>query len=173
MINVDESFIKELKLTPNPRNPKWGRRNTSSIKKLIAHQELGEAETKSVHSYHISVTSHLKPKVGAPSIAYHYTIEKDGTVYKVNEDTAVTWHTAGQNIAGIGIMLVGDFTGPGHIGKSEPTEEQLSSLIRLFDVLRERYNIPRKSVYGHKDFGKQACPGDIVMKTISDYKNQA
>lgn len=167
---MDSSFITKLALTPNPRNPKWGRRLVSAIKKIVVHQELGEGDTKAVHTYHISPTSHLKPGVGAPSIAYHYTIEKDGTVYDVNDDTSVTWHTAGQNMKALGIMLVGDFTGPGHTGKSEPTEEQLGSLIRLLDVLCERYDITRDSVYGHKDFGKQACPGDIVMRAILEYK---
>lgn len=167
---MDSSFIKELKLTPNPRNPKWGRRLASNITKIIVHQELGEGSTEAVHNYHISPTSHLKPGVGAPSIAYHYTIEKDGTVYSVNADTSVTWHTAGQNMRALGIMLVGDFTGADHIGKSEPTEAQLSSLTRLLDLLCERYSIARASVFGHKDFGKQACPGNIVMRAILDYK---
>lgn len=167
---MDSSFITKLKLDPNPRNPKWGKRLTSSITKIIVHQELGEGDTMAVYRYHISPTSHIKPGVGAPSIAYHYTIEKDGTIYDVNDDTSVTWHTAGQNMRSLGIMLVGDFTGPGHIGKREPTAEQMDSLTKLLDFLCEQYSVPRAAVYGHKDFGKQACPGDTVMKAISAYK---
>lgn len=156
-----------------PKNPRyigtWGQRTINSIYKIIVHQELGEANTLSVHNYHISENSHLK-KGGAPRIAYHFTIEKDGTIYQVNNPTDITWHTSGQNTHGFGVMLVGDFDGEGHVGKSSPTEIQIGALEWLLNHLIEKYNIDKKEVYGHCDFGKPACPGFKVMEFIKKYR---
>jgi len=164
--------IRNIDLPTNPRwkGKTWGQRKLQSIYKIVVHQELGEANTLSVHNYHISPDSHLKLGVGAPRIAYHYTIEKDGTIYEVNKLTDIVWHTAGQNLHGIGIMLVGDFDGNGHKGKSKPTECQLDSLKDLLDHLTGKLNINITEIYGHCDFGKPACPGDDVMNYIRKYR---
>jgi N-acetylmuramoyl-L-alanine amidase len=172
-IEAFNPIITDLELQLNPaynEEKYWGYRPTNMIDKLIVHQELGEGDTKSVHRYQTSINSHLKIGVGAPMIAYHYTIEKDGTIYKVNKDTDITWHTKGQNMVGIGIMLVGDFTGPDHIGQSEPTDRQLSALKYLLNKLRLKYGLEKADVYGHNDFGKKACPGDIVVGFLDNYK---
>ncbi len=168
----DPFVIHKLNLVPNPRyalGKLWGQRPVSMIEKIIVHQELGEGNTLAVHNYHISETSHLK-RGGAPKIAYHYTIEKDGTVYLVNDHTDIVWHCRGQNMGSIGIMLVGDFDGENHVGKSKPTEEQLASLDQLFSNLRSELNLSKDSIYGHRDFGKPSCPGFEVMKFIHKYR---
>lgn len=164
--------IKQIYLPPNPRwvGKLWGKRKLSQIYKVIVHQELGEANTLSVHNYHISPECHLKLGTGAPRIAYHYTIEKDGTVYQVNDQTDITWHTGGQNLHGIGIMLVGDFDGVDHKGKSKPTNEQIGSLKDLLDHLTKQLSIDEKDVYGHSDFGKPACPGFVVTDFVKKYR---
>lgn len=162
----------KLDLPPNPRwtGKLWKQRLISSIKKIIVHQALGELDTLGVHNYHISPESHLNPGIGAPRISYHYTIEKDGRVFVVNEMTDVLWHCKGQNTSSIGILMLGDFTGPGHVGKSEPTEAQLTSLDQLLDMLRDKYKLTIASVFGHCDFGKPACPGDKVNAHIQKYR---
>ena len=156
--------IETLELTPNPKyqDKLWGYRPLKLIDKIIVHQELSEGDTLSVHNYHISNNCHIKAG-GCPKIAYHYTIEKDGTTYKVNDLTDVTWHCFGKNLNSIGIMLCGDFSGPTHVGKSKPTKEQLDSLEKLINYIRVRLNL-NLPAYGHCDFGKENCPGNDVMK---------
>ena len=169
---IEELKIEKLNLAPNPRyqtGKLWGYRPTSMIEKIIVHQELAEGDTIAVHNYHISNESHLKTG-GAPKICYHYTIEKNGTVYLVNDHTDIVWHCRGENLSSIGIMMCGDFDGTEHIGKSEPTENQLESLGKLLDILVDTLNLPKTSVYGHTNFGKPACPGYEVMKFINKYK---
>ena len=169
-----ELVVKKLTLVTNPRyanGKKWGYRSTKLIDKIIVHQELGEANTIAVHNYHISPESHLKPGVGAPAIAYHYTIEKDGTVYDVNPDTSVVWHCRGQNLNSIGIMLVGDFDGPTHKGRSKPTEDQIKNLKKLLTHLCQRYGLLFSEVYGHCDFGKQNCPGTLVYEEVLKFRD--
>jgi len=166
-------LIKKLVLVPNPKyqgDKLWGKRPISFITKIIVHQELGEGNTVAVHNYHISDNSHLK-KGGAPKIAYHYTIEKDGTVYNVNDLTDVVWHCGKQNIISIGIMLCGDFTGPSHIGKSEPTKAQTRSLKQLLEYLITELRLNKKAIYGHNDFGKDNCPGIVITNVIKEFKS--
>lgn len=172
--NNSSPTIVSLHLVPNPRYANleklWGYRPTSYIEKLIVHQALGEVTTVQVHEYHISPQSHLKLGVGAPKICYHYTIEKDGRIYHVNDDTSIVWHCRGQNMRSIGILVCGDFGSKNHKGKSHPTKEQIESLDFLLGVLRMQYRLKRKDVYGHNSFGKEACPGDDLVKFIDAYK---
>lgn len=162
----------KLDLEPNPNyvgKKMWGYRPITMIKKIIIHQALSEADTLAIHNYHISEASHIK-KGGTPMIAYHYTIEKDGTTYLVNKHTDITWHTKGQNTVSLGIMLCGDFNGSTHVGKTDPTDEQMYSLEKLLDMLTKRFNILREEVYGHSNFGKIACPGYVVEQFIKEYR---
>lgn len=175
-MKADEDSVEfeyeRLDLSPNPRysgsTSLWGKRTESIIDKIIVHQALGEIDTIGVHNYHISEKSHLK-KGGAPKIAYHFSIEKSGKTYLVNDLTDVVWHCKGQNLRSIGILVCGDFDGPNHVGKSSPTEEQLKSLKGLLDRLTSELSIPKKEVYGHCDFGKPACPGWDIHKFILKY----
>lgn len=169
---VKKLDITKLTLAPNPRYASgklWGFRPESMIEKIIVHQAMSEADTIAIHNYHISETSHIK-RGGAPKICYHYTIEKDGKVYLVNDHTDIVWHCKGQNLISLGVLLLGDFEGPDHVGRSKPTEEQLASLSQLLDLLTSELNIAVKDIYGHLDFGKPACPGFEVMKHLHKYK---
>ena len=164
--------IKSIRLDTNPKyDPKkpWGKRSISMINKIIVHQAMADASTEAIHKYHTGPDSHLKSG-GAPRIAYHYTIEKDGTVFKVNSIEDVTWHCRGQNIESIGILMLGNFTGPTYIGKSEPTPEQLKSLGLLLDHLRDTLKFSNKDVFGHCDFGKENCPGNKIMARVKRYR---
>jgi N-acetyl-anhydromuramyl-L-alanine amidase AmpD len=126
-----------------------------------------------VNNYHITPgpQNHLS-KRGAPHFSYHYGIERDGTLIQANELTQVAWHTRGQNQVGISCMLVGNFTGPGHTGENKPTKKQLDSLEFLIETLLTTFpQLDGNKVFGHCDFGKPACPGDLVMDTVNSYKN--
>jgi len=144
----------------NPRKPRWPRqRDISSIDKVILHQELGDGDAVAVNEYHRQYDPR-GPAYGRnwPRIAYHFVLEKSGTVEQVNALTDVTWHCAGQNTHSIGIMLVGDFSGPGHDG-GEPTPEQKRAFFALAKHLMAAMGLPASAFFGHCDFGKLACPG--------------
>ena len=164
--------IIDANLDRNPRYPNWGKRAPHLITKIIIHQSLADWTTKRTHEYHISKESHLKPGTGAPAIAYHYTIERDGTIYKCNEHTDITWHTAGENISGLGICILGDFSWKENVNGKAPTQEQIKSLRELLNYLTHRLKISKTNVYGHKDFGKESCPGFVLYDFISDYKDE-
>lgn len=152
----------------------WRKRELSQIDKIIIHQELGESSIENVNQYHISVgpQNHITPK-GCPHMCYHYGIRKNGEVVQVNELSDIVWHCKGQNTSSIGIMLVGNFSGPGYdLGTSEPTEEQIHSVNELVDFLLTSFKLPNTSLFGHYNFGKPACPGYVMQEWVEKKRGQ-
>jgi len=149
---------------------RWSVRELSRVNKIIIHQELGESPIEAVNLYHIR-PNHISPQ-GCPHFCYHYGISKEGEVIQANELSAITWHTSGQNAVSIGIMLVGNFAGPGHsVGTSEPKPEQMQALADLVNYLQTAFKLSNQNVYGHYHFGKPACPGYILQEWIESYRN--
>jgi N-acetyl-anhydromuramyl-L-alanine amidase AmpD len=176
--SVHQHRILKLNLPKNTHEyysnkTSWGYRPLQEINKVIVHQELGDGNTEAVHRYHTSPESHLKLGVGAPKIAYHFSIEKDGVIYQVNELSDVVWHCRGQNVYSVGIMLVGNYDGPSHEGTaSEPPQIQLDALKWLLDKLLKELELSRKDVYGHAKFGKINCPGTATTKFLEKYRKK-
>ena len=144
----------------NPRKPRWPRqRDLTAIDKVILHQELGDGDAAAVNEYHRRYDPR-GPAYGRnwPRIAYHFVLEKDGAVEQVNALTDVTWHCKRQNTRSIGIMLVGNFAGPGHEG-GEPTDAQEQAFFALAAHLMETLGLGPEAFAGHADFGKIGCPG--------------
>ena len=162
--------IREVRFPFNPRNQTWGHRGLGLIDRIVVHQELGEGNAEAVYKYHTSVESHLKLGVGAPNIAYHYVIEADGSIKHVNDDTAVVWHTRGQNLCGVGIMVVGDFAHSENVNGKAPSKEQLKSLRQLLGHITKQYDLKKGDVYSHNHFGKKSCPGFVLSDFIDDYR---
>lgn len=164
-------IVDRIKDLPWHESRRWSKRALSRINKIIVHQELANGDIDSVNRYHItpSPQNHLSPK-GAPHFAYHYGIEKDGTIIQANNLSDITWHCKMQNSVSVGIMVAGDFTGPGH-SAGEPEEAQLESIEKLVDYIIDLLpQLDKYHLYGHCDFGKQACPGNTLMAFIEDYK---
>lgn len=157
-----------------PRHPTktWNIRSLSGITNLVVHQAGGPGNMRQIAKYHITPSSnnHLD-KDGAPSIAYHYCIEKDGNVYHTNDDKFLTWHTAKKNTPSLGILVVGNFDGPDYKGVEKPTLDQLKSLYSLLFILGHKY--PDAKIYGHCDLTsyKKSCPGNVIMNELNIYRS--
>jgi len=152
------------KLPWNSNRPRWPqKRSLERIDRVILHQSLGHADTSGnrdvfgINNYHISPRNHISAG-GCPHICYHYCLDDDGSIYLCNELTDVVWHCRGQNSRSIGIMLVGDFAGPGHAG-GEPTAAQEQVVFALAAHLMETLGLGPEGFAGHADYGKPACPG--------------
>jgi hypothetical protein len=156
--------IKTLAWHPYRR---WSSRNLTQINKIIIHQELNDGNIEAVNRFHIR-PNHISKK-GCPHFCYHYGIEKTGEIIHANELHHITWHTKGQNDTGIGIMLAGNFAGPGHEeSTTEPTPEQMTALEELCEYLIKAFGFSNQEVYGHYHFGKPACPGNVIQNWIEN-----
>ena len=161
------------KIATLPWHPgrRWSVRDLTSINKIIIHQELGEGDIEAVNRYHIR-PNHISPQ-GCPHFCYHYGIEKSGQIIQANELAQITWHTPGQNTVGIGIMLVGNFNGPGHdLGTTGPNPEQMASLEWLVEYLNKAFAFSNQELYGHYHFGKPACPGFALQEWIETRRSR-
>ena len=157
----------------HPDRPRWpGRRSIESIDKVILHQSLGHADTSGnrdvfgINRYHITPGNHIS-KRGCPHICYHLVIDDDGTVYQTNYFEDVVWHCRGQNGRSLGVLLVGDFAGPGHPG-GQPTAAQERAFFALAEHLMGTLGLGPDAFFGHCDFGKPACPGFIAARWIDN-----
>jgi N-acetyl-anhydromuramyl-L-alanine amidase AmpD len=150
---------------------RWGERSLSQINKIIIHQTLGESELEDVNHYHIG-PNHISER-GCPRICYHFGIRKNGEVVKLNDLKHIVWHAKGQNTSGIGILVAGNFAGPGHnTGTRLPTEAQMKSLAELCDYLLAAFDFSYQEIYGHYHFGKPACPGTHIQNWIESKREQ-
>ena len=157
---------------------RWTNRPIDSINMIVIHQSATTATYEQVARAHSTPgpQNHLSIN-GAPGIAYHLGIDKDGSILQFNHFTNITWHCKRFNLKSIGINVRGDFSGNGWKGKEEPTQAQLDSLQWLISYL---YTTTFKNL-NVKDSLKMHCendpinrpadPGFVIHKLITEYRN--
>lgn len=155
-----------------PRHPtrKWKTRLEASH--IFIHCTASDnQDPKKVAQYHITSgpQNHLS-RYGAPSIAYHDFIDKQGVIYHCNNYTDITWHTKGSNNIGIGIAMAFRGQDQGAL----PTNHQWLALLQHVTVLCLYLKILPKNVLGHREARgfsifsrgsiryKKECPGMAV-----------
>jgi len=119
------------------------------------------AETlQKIQRYHMEQTSERYGDIG-----YHFLIDPAGRVYV---GRSLSWrgaHAGGSNnIANIGVCLLGDFT------REPPKRAALASLARLLGALRERHSIRPSGILGHGELKATACPGTALARWVSSYR---
>lgn len=137
----------------------WGSRLISDINTLIIH-----------HTDYLSIQRMLIlhtqagyfDNKGAPFIAYHFLILKDGTILWLNPLSQKVWHAKGANDFSIGIALHGNFN------EHKPTSRQVDSLKILVATLKTF--LPINQIKGHQEFDeddkKTECPGEMGMRLV-------
>jgi len=132
-----------------PHHPRrrYAKRPLSAISRLVLHHSgTRGGSPESFARYHTWVR-------GWPGIGYHYVIARDGTVYKTNALSAISYHARGANLTGVGICLVGNFN------YDEPKSEQLRAVRELIRLLKDYFT--SASVIFHRDIptSHTTCPG--------------
>jgi hypothetical protein len=114
--------------------------------------------------YHISRNNHISRR-GCPSICYHDTVAKDGTVSHCNDYGDVTWHTRGYNGTGVGVALA--YRGQ---DGNPPIKTQYQAAVSHLGNLCLFTGLDPSSVRGHREAGRsigrkgsmvyrKTCPG--------------
>jgi N-acetylmuramoyl-L-alanine amidase len=104
----------------------------------------------------------------AAKVSAHYTVDRDGRVYRHVPEDRRAWHAgasfwAGRNAVNdcsVGIELVN----PGHeFGYVPFTDDQIASLIELAQGILARHPIPPARVLAHSDVApaRKADPGEL------------
>lgn len=127
-------------------------------------------DVKDTHVIHHSLTKTGTPEAfanhhidtnGWHGCAYHFVIQKDGTIFQCDDIDRRTFHAGNTNTRSIGTCLVGDFRkGSGQT----PTQAQMESLYLLNKELFDGKELPNmKYVKGHQEcpgYSWKNCPGD-------------
>lgn len=106
------------------------------------------------------------------SVSSHYVVGRDGEIVQMANDHFRAWHAGSGkwgnntdlNSTSIGIELDNN-------GASYFPEAQITSLLKLLAVLKERYNIPAANFIGHADIAptRKVDPSPhFPWKTLSD-----
>lgn len=165
------------KLATNPEGKQWKTRNVAALQGLVVHQALGHYTLEGIAKYHTSEKCHLV-KGGVESIAYTIGIRKNGEVAVLNDLNKSTWSQGYRKIAGdenaryIALVLEGlfDYEGCVNTNAGEPTAEQLTSLLILWDYCKNLWGWKSDQLYGHYHFGKPACPGKTLQCLIESLR---
>lgn len=108
------------------------------------------------HQAQMVAAQHLKEPRIRQAGAYHYVIEKDGTVAKLHTEEFIGNHAGNWavNLRSIGVCLAGNFV------IEKPTLEQLRSFRKLLTDIQNRWGIPDKNIKLHSEVRLQptACP---------------
>jgi N-acetylmuramoyl-L-alanine amidase len=100
---------------------------------------------------------------GYNGIGYHYVIRLDGSIENGRGLEQIGAHAYGHNAFSIGICYIG-----GCDEKMNPkdtrTPEQTVSLIKLLQVLRQKY--PKAKIIGHNEISDKACPSFDVQEWL-------
>lgn len=106
---------------------------------------------------------HIKTRKWA-DIGYHYIIGKDGKIYEGRLLSYYGAHVKNNNTANIGIALLGN------LNDNQLNSNQKNSLLSLINALRERYKIPPKALFAHRELGKTSCPGEHTMTFLNQIR---
>ena len=160
-------------LATNPEGRQWKTRDVAALQGLVVHQTLGHYTLEGVAKYHTSKKCHLIAG-GVESIAYSIGIRKNGEVALLNDFDRSTWSQGCRSIEGdenaryISVVLEGlfDYDGCNNTNAGEPTSEQMTSLLILWEHCRVLWGWNPGQLFGHYHFGKKACPGKSLRGLI-------
>lgn len=133
-----------------------GRRNVNKI--IIHHSASSQSTTvDQIRDWHVKGN-------GWSDIGYHFIILADGSVEAGRHINRTGAHCKGQNKGSIGVCVVGN------TNSEPPTAPQIESLWGKLKMLMEDYNLDRRNIYGHKDFGATECPGNMLYALLQQFK---
>jgi N-acetylmuramoyl-L-alanine amidase len=102
------------------------------------------------------------------TVSAHYLVNEDGQILRMVPEDRRAWHagasywrgTTGLNNCSVGIEIVN----PGHDHGYRPfPEEQVASVIRLVNDIKDRHRITRGNIVGHSDIAptRKQDPGEL------------
>lgn len=144
----------------------YRKRAISSIKNIaIHHSATTSGNSESFARYHVN-------HHGWPGIAYHYVVNKDGSIDYCHNHEVVSYHVGNSNSKAIGICMVGDF-------RTQKLEKlQRDATLQLVRKLLKELNLSFDDVWGHVEFpgyARKPCPSvsmEQFRRSLRDFASQ-
>jgi N-acetylmuramoyl-L-alanine amidase len=118
----------------------YRRRSKSQIKNIaIHHSATTSGSAEAFARYHVN-------QLDWPGIAYHYVVNKDGSIDLCHDPEVVSYHVGNSNGRALGICMVGDF-------RTQTLESaQRNATLELVRTLLNEFNLTVEDVWGHIEF---------------------
>ena len=138
----------------------------------------GITRVKAIQDFHQDVR-------GWSDIGYHFLFDAQGRLYqgrpfldnRTNLDRppvlAQGAHVGGANTGNIGVSLMGCFHPPeGNNCIDVASPALIDSVVTLYAYLSEQYRVDAADLFGHRDQGATACPGDNNYALLPDVRTR-
>ncbi|MBM7659541.1 peptidoglycan hydrolase-like protein with peptidoglycan-binding domain [Bacillus mesophilus] len=133
-------IIDKRNSLPTHPSKRYRRRSLSAIKNIaIHHSATTSGSAESFARYHVNTLEW-------PGIAYHYVVDKDGTISLCHDLEVVSYHVGNSNYRAVGICMVGDFR------TQQLTEAQKTATQNLVLSLLDVLTVDIDDVWGHQEF---------------------
>lgn len=132
-----------------PKHPwkKWSRRKVNPTRIILHTTASDNQDPMRTARYHVMQSEENRlSKSGAPSLAYHDFIDRNGLIYHCNDYMDITWHAKSYNTSSIGIVMA--FRGQDNI---EPAALQYESTFLHLVDLALKFRIPPSRIIGHRE----------------------
>ncbi len=116
-----------------------------------------DLETRTIHRWHIDR--------GWAGIGYHYVIHKDGTIEGGRPSEFIGAHCKRHNNYTVGVCVIGNFD------LAEPTDAQFLATEQIIAAIGRQYGFKPsfgRTVFGHRDLGRTACPGNYLYRSLPE-----
>jgi len=171
-------------LLPTHKYETFGNRNPNKIEGLVLHHTGADGNDEDqvyrIARYHSGKRSHLKAG-GAPGIAYWACVGGDGTVYVCWDLGKITWsqgtrkgkpgYQPRSNARFLAVLVMGNFASSHNPQGSSPTPAQMYTARKMWTELAPMWGWT-DTFFGHVDFGKPACPGDMLYGMIRNVRRE-
>lgn len=136
---------------------RYKERKAENITQIVLHHSATKPNTlDGMRDVYAFAEYHVR-ELGWPGIGYHYVVAPDGTIYKTQANTTVSYHASGANTCSLGVCMIG------HFDKYPVPEAQWKATVQLVKELMKAYNIPADKVIGHREVpAPKSCPGAKV-----------
>ncbi|QOY34301.1 peptidoglycan recognition protein family protein [Anaerobacillus isosaccharinicus] len=121
-------------------NKTYRRRARSEIRNIaIHHSATTSGSAEAFARYHVN-------QLDWPGVAYHYVINKDGSIDLCHDPEVVSYHVGNSNGRALGICMVGDF-------RTQTLDApQRNAALELVKNLINDFNLTVDDVWGHIEF---------------------
>lgn len=139
----------------------YGRTETTIVPQAVVVHWTAADTWESTYNYFYSP----ERSDGTLNVASHFLVGRDGTIYRLTDETAMNRHAIGYNWCAIGIENVG-----GVDSEEDLTYEQLVSNIRLIRYLHEKYPTI-KYIFGHYQQDEARTSG-LYIEHVEGYRSE-
>lgn len=147
----------------------WYTRNTNTVTKITVHHSAIPKNNYNDDEL-LAYIKKIHVDQGWPGLAYHYVYNpKTRNVFWINDPAQVTWHDS-VNWNSIGVLINGYYHQPHNDGVTREILVDMKDILDHLCTEHPEFPAAHGDVYGHREVGSTACPGDLLIPYVQEYR---